>query len=312
MDDTWLSRQLLEMESLSAIYCEEGDLRVDEEALEALGAAAKDVEASLSRLPALSLSVRVFTDDAVAAGSVRLAAVLPHGYPTTAAPMVWLEPEVEASTSSRFLQVADDDNLGQRLQEAALHWGQKGEECLLPLIQTAEELIRTWADDLAVAMAVQEELEEQEEVPTLAPPCTRVLRARGALGRRAMFSHHIIAPGKRQVIKDWAAQLQLGGMAKVGWPGVIIVEGEEPNVVAYVEALSRLRWKHFVVRAEQMIELDGMPLDSLRVLPVPLEEFPPDGMSEFSARCRHLGVEELFLAALKIGDKAASKKGKKR
>ncbi|CAK8995184.1 unnamed protein product [Durusdinium trenchii] len=96
MDDTWLSRQLLEMESLSAIYCEEGDLRVDEEALEALGAAAKDVEASLSRLPALSLSVRVFTDDAVAAGSVRLAAVLPHGYPTTAAPMVWLEPEVEA------------------------------------------------------------------------------------------------------------------------------------------------------------------------------------------------------------------------
>lgn len=28
----------------------------------------------------------------------------------------------------------------------------------------------------------------------------------------------------------------------------------------------------------QMIELDGMPLDSLRVLPVPLEEFPPDGM----------------------------------
>eukprot|EP00913_Durusdinium_trenchii_P023231 g21809.t1 len=265
MDDTWLSRQLLEMESLSAIYCEEGDLRVDEEALEALGAAAKDVEASLSRLPALSLSVRVFTDDAVAAGSVRLAAVLPHGYPTTAAPMVWLEPEVEASTSSRFLQVADDDHLGQRLQEAALHWGQKGEECLLPLIQTAEELTSSRSDDLAVAMAVQEELEEQEEVPTLAPPCTRVLRARGALGRRAM-------------IKDWAAQLQLGGMAKVGWPGVIIVEGEEPNVVAYVEALSRLRWKHFVVRAEQMIELDGMPLDSLRVLPVPLEEFPPDGM----------------------------------
>ena len=25
------------------------------------------------------------------------------------------------------------------------------------------------------------------------------------LGRRAMFSHHIIAPSKRQAIKEWAA-----------------------------------------------------------------------------------------------------------
>ena len=28
-----------------------------------------------------------------------------------------------------------------------------------------------------------------------------------------------------QAIKHWAEQLRLGGLAKIGWPGIIIVEG---------------------------------------------------------------------------------------
>ena len=73
-----------------------------------------------------------------------------------------------------------------------------------------------------------------------------------------------------------------------------------------------------MVRGEQMIDAaPGVCLDSLRVLPTPLREYPPDAMSEFSAHCRNLGVEELFLAALKIGggesgSTRGAKKGKKR
>ena len=42
-------------------------------------------------------------------------------------------------------------------------------------------------------------------------------------------------------------------------------------------------------------------MEPQRLLPVPLEEFGPEQMSSFSARCRDLGAEELLLAALKIG-----------
>ena len=61
------------------------------------------------------------------------------------------------------------------------------------------------------------------------------------LGRRAMYSHHIIAPRKRQVIVESAVRLRLGGFRKIGWLGIVIVEGEETAVGRYVDALSRLR-----------------------------------------------------------------------
>uniref|UniRef100_H3GHE3 Major facilitator superfamily (MFS) profile domain-containing protein n=1 Tax=Phytophthora ramorum TaxID=164328 RepID=H3GHE3_PHYRM len=50
------------------------------------------------------------------------------------------------------------------------------------------------------------------------------------LGRRAIYFHHIIASNKRRVVKEWALELQLGGFSKIGWPGVVIVEGAEDNV----------------------------------------------------------------------------------
>merc|ERR1719491_2092130 len=116
---------------------------------------------------------------------------------------------------------------------------------------------------------MEEELQlaaEDEQASNVEPP---------VLGRRGFFSHHIIADSKRRAISKWALQLKLGGLAKIGWPGIIIVEGDERNIRAYVEALSRLRWKHFVVRAEQTVEcLPGQSVDELRILPRQFEEFP--------------------------------------
>merc|ERR1712110_1233591 len=135
---------------------------------------------------------------------------------------------------------------------------------------------------------------------------------RPMLGRRAMYSYHIIASSKRHAVTEWAIQLGLGGMAKIGWPGVIVVEGDERNVRVYVDALSRLRWKHFVVRGEQTVEgRPGQHIDDLRALPMGFEEFGTNGMSEFAARCRHCGLEELFMTCMKMyvtGDASGSTK----
>ena len=85
------------------------------------------------------------------------------------------------------------------------------------------------------------------------------------LGRRCCYSHHIIAPAKReassllvsasarqsslppggdavgasanrrrQAVMQWALQLGLSGLSKIGWPGVVIVEGPEAGCVAAV------------------------------------------------------------------------------
>ena len=183
----------------------------------------------------------------------------------------------------------EDEELCLRLQEAV----QVGEECLLPLIQLAEELLRELDVEPQVVEASEVVVEELWEPPAVV--------ARPSLGRRAMFSHSsrrasgrpsrngrfnwtsvvlsrcrwlhsqqrfmpiaAVSPLKRPPTCYIHVQscinyicIRMVGLGhvqgrQVGWPGVIIVEGEERNVAAYVEALSRLRWKHFVVRAEQL------------------------------------------------------------
>lgn len=115
------------------------------------------------------------------------------------------------------------------------------------------------------------------------------------LGRRAIYFHHIIASNKRRVVKEWARELQLGGFSKIGWPGVVIVEGAESNVQEYVRRLQHLRWKQITVRGEQTEEVNETStrdIDSLRRLPCTFHEFPENGMSDLAAACQVAGLEE--------------------
>ena len=100
---------------------------------------------------------------------------------------------------------------------------------------------------------------------------------------------------------EWAVEFGLGGFAKIGWPGVVVVEGEEGACAAYVSSLQRLRWKQMVVRGEQQVEgRAGQSLDELRALPRGMQEFPDDGMSAMALACKRCGVHELFLTAMQI------------
>lgn len=135
------------------------------------------------------------------------------------------------------------------------------------------------------------------------------------LGRRAIYFHHIINPTKRRVVREWALELGLSGFSKIGWPGVVIVEGRESDAQEYVRRLQRLRWKQIVVRGEQTERVDGgeqqrqgyssssssSAVDPLRRLPRnAFHEFPETGMSALAGACRDAGLEELFLTTMKI------------
>ena len=83
-----------------------------------------------------------------------------------------------------------------------------------------------------------------------------------------MYSHHIINPNKRKVVVQWAVELDLGGFSKIGWPGVILVEGPEWGCQEYVSRMQHLRWKHFVVRGEEVVRgRPGQTVDAMRKAP---------------------------------------------
>lgn len=87
----------------------------------------------------------------------------------------------------------------------------------------------------------------------------------------------------------------------MGWPGVIVVEGEESNCEEFVSTLRGWRWKHLAVRGEEKSLLpDGRTLDQERLLPLPLEELgEKEGVSALAKRCREGGLGELFSTLLR-------------
>ena len=105
------------------------------------------------------------------------------------------------------------------------------------------------------------------------------------LGRRLIYSHHIIAKTKRKAILNLAKEYDLGGFVKIGWPGIIIIEGLEENCILFVDIVSAMRWKYLVVRGEEQEEQERLStLEENRKLPKSFEELGDHQMSFLSGR----------------------------
>ena len=124
------------------------------------------------------------------------------------------------------------------------------------------------------------------------------------LGRKLIFSHHIIAKSKRKAVGDLAKDYNLGGYFKIGWPGIIIIEGREEDCQSFYDEIRRLRWQHLVLRGEDREEIapddKTTDLDDLRRFPVTMKELGEDKMSHLSEVCRKVGLHDLFLTSMKI------------
>jgi hypothetical protein len=165
-----------------------------------------------------------------------------------------------------------------------------GVEHLLPLVQEFLGLLEE-QEKCAGASA-----QEEREAPTTATTTT----AAPILGRRLIYFHHIINKTKREIVMKEAIANELCGYSKIGWPGVVVVEGEESNVQAYVRHLFSLRWQEIRVRGEEQIPCkEGETIDSLRQLPRGFEELGEHQMSVLAGHMREAGLEELFRRLLK-------------
>ena len=128
------------------------------------------------------------------------------------------------------------------------------------------------------------------------------------LGRRIIYSHHIIANSKRRDLANLASQYKLGGYLKIGWPGMILIEGSESSCQSFVNEIKRWRWQQLQVRAEEqkVITLEE-DMDSNRRLPMQFVELGENDMSRLASYCREAELEHLFLMCLKIsGDNPSS------
>lgn len=141
--------------------------------------------------------------------------------------------------------------------------------------------------------------------------------------RVSIWFHHIKNTEKRKNLVGWARQLNVGGFSKPGFPGVVIAEGLIADTREYVARIRALQWQAMQVRGEEIVKcadcaawrtdsgdsgdrkqsVEGKGTGTTKVsrgFQGRFEELPESGMSELGQLCKAAGMEELFLATLKL------------
>lgn len=177
-----------------------------------------------------------------------------------------------------------------KLLEACREQLVMGEESVLRVLSRAEEWIQdNWSD--YVERIPNENTSLIQRCNTSGIGTTSSI----CFGRRLIYSHHIISKTKRGDIHTLACHYKLTGYMKVGWPGLILIEGAEDDCLAFCDAIRRWSWKFLVVRGEQ--QFDVREVQSNRKFDNFIET---DDMSRVAQHCREVGLEALFRTALKV------------
>ena len=159
-----------------------------------------------------------------------------------------------------------------------------GDAAIFSAVAAANEALRDEAERHAAAYASWR---------SAAPPVTSreevVWEGTTELTRRLIYSHHIIAPSKRSGLRECAQILGVTTLVKIGWPGAICLEGPKDRVDAFVNHITRWRWKQLAVRGEQDAETRALPRIFLET----------SDMSTFAGHLWAAGLEELFLRLFK-------------
>eukprot|EP00873_Tetraselmis_striata_P015851 jgi/Tetstr1/436115/TSEL_024962.t1 len=304
MCSEWAERQVAEVQALESIWSCDGGFSMDVEE-EANLRLAEEVVAGDSAAEFPNLSGRVALKDS-GAFRVGLRFTLPPGYPGAAAPRLQVESAAPREVHDG-LSVAVEAAMREQCRDGV--W----DECVL----VAADALQT-----AAISYLESHREAAEAALHAQPHASTAAREADRLSRCVIWFHHIKSLTKRKSIVEWARTLRLGGFCKPGFPGVIVVEGEESDVAEYVRLIKSLRWQvnpplpvipeadlAMGVRAEEGealacqgggTEATRDALAAARKLPAAFQELAESGMSELGQACRDAGLEQLFLSAMKI------------
>ncbi len=297
-----LERQLEEIGVLEAIYPDE--LTVDAASIESAQELIEkhhqdpDGDQATNQLPRLSLTIQLVELARIEPGSKlkysrpSITLEFPQEYPEDSPPMV-------TSTS-----VFDSEMMSILHENLDQH---SGEECTMQIIMSINDLIQsrndTTVEDYKNGIQKQDQERQSTEISNQKFACKPIL------GRRVINSPYILKPAKIKDIKRCADELGLAGFAKVGKPGIIVIEGPEESCKQYCPMLEGRGWKYQKVQGEETQE--GVVLDDMRNIhngPGGFQVLPEDTpISELSKLCREAGIGDFFFASLNIHDSSAER-----
>ena len=226
----------------------------------------------------------------------------PHGYPENSPPLVIKASGLDTELM-KIVQTFIDDH--------------SGEESMMQLVVSINEEIQIRNESTIKDFETEQTKRQQESGP--GNILEAVPDSKPIIGRRIINSAYILKPAKIKDIKKCADELRLGGYAKVGKPGIIVIEGPEEGCKRYCPMLEDRGWKYQKVQGEETEEGQaGGTVDDLRVF-----RKGSDGesrfevlaehttVSELGRLCREAGLADFFFTSLNIHDSSSVEMGTK-
>jgi hypothetical protein len=267
-------------------------------------------ENPLRAVPALEVKIKLL-GDRLRGGGVDVVARMPPGYPE------FCRADIRAEGNARV--TVDDLNRLRVAAESAVNAVEDGEESALSGVEAVRAAVAELAETPAALRMVSPDRVGRGSNPEAHPGTgdEEIAHREVVIARRLIWFHHIKAPGKRKAARQWAEELDLGGFAKPGYPGIIVIEGRAEDCDEYVTRLKQLTWKAMSVRVaeqedrvekEDRVEAKGrdaattrttVPRPGDRRLPASFEELPENGLGAMGEALRAAGLEHLLEAALK-------------
>jgi hypothetical protein len=166
---------------------------------------------------------------------------MPARYPATAALKVSGTVQ-EDRTSSRLVKSAFNalPALLLSCRQTADEFSQNSEDAVFAVLSQADEWIQNeWpvyanAESSTHTLNQDSSSSNSQNTNTNAQSSSSSTRAI-ILGRRLIYSHHIISKTKRSDMRQLAAHYKLTGYVKIGWPGIVILEGRDEDCNAFYD-----------------------------------------------------------------------------
>lgn len=279
-----LERAILEIDAMVSIFCHDFSESQEEQqftvtAPEALERArtfidddSNDCHSGAFDIPRIDVEVVVRPASDNLKGGIRLRISLPPGYPSMCGA------EVTVLSTPKSFSRSHRDELSNRLQRRAKEL--IGSEAMMEIINDCTDAIEIMNEE-PLRLQVSEENACADQVNTT------------TFSRRWIWVHHITNVGRLKQIVSEAQNLHLGGFLKGGYPGVVVVEGNNNSCDEFISWIKGNKsrpggfgrnWGHHV---------RGEATSVNRQLPESFKELE-DNMGKLGGLCKEFGVEEEF------------------
>lgn len=251
-----LETQLSELESLESMFCNPGELRVDD--VEALTLIKEFVEKSTDEIPPnLDLIITLLIEDV----KFELYVNLSYDYPNVTPKLF-----VRNHKLNRIQHTDINKNLNEFITAM-----ERGEPCIFSAISWLQDNANNYLDVLVAPTGEDSNNSKNKK-----------------LVRYWIYSHHIYSKTKRREIIDLANHLKLSGFTLPGRPGIICIEGAHSDCEEWWQIIKLMNWKKIYCK---IIEEDT---DGLEEQFRKFQGFSEVVFRNTGVKCTHMDMGELL------------------